>query len=212
MPHAQNVSDHIDDDEIHILEWKDGGTIVSVPPRLMEKVSVILNEKTSDIEQKLRTSIDISKKYGPVVTQYCLDNLSFFDTSPNVRKLTADDESTYETFMKGCNPKDSNMVDMDFLNPFHVFFGFFEDGKILSLGNYQRNTNDDKIAHIGILTSEQAKRKGYATLVIQSLLNDVNINGYVPQWRVRLDNPASQKLAGNFRFTEILRSYSLISS
>lgn len=42
LPHAEKVLDQIDDDEIYILEWKNGGTIVSVSSRLVEKVSVIL--------------------------------------------------------------------------------------------------------------------------------------------------------------------------
>lgn len=101
--------------------------------------------------------MNILKKHGPIITQYCLDDLGLFDTSLHVRKLTRTDISAYEAFMSTCDAKDSDMVDMDFANPFHVFFGFFEEGKILSLGNYQRDSNIDKIAHIGILTSAQAK-------------------------------------------------------
>jgi hypothetical protein len=213
LPHAEKVLDQIDDDEIYILEWKNGGTIVSVSSRLVEKVSVILWwGESSQIEQKLRASMNILKKHGPIITQYCLDDLGLFDTSLHVRKLTRTDISAYEAFMSTCDAKDSNMVDMDFANPFHVFFGFFEEGKILSLGNYQRDSNIDKIAHIGILTSAQAKWKGYATFVVQSLMNDITMNEYIPQWRVHLDNVASQKMAVDFKFSEILRSYSLISS
>ncbi len=113
--------------------------------------------------------------------------------------------------MNACDPKDQKMVCMDFQNPFHTFFAYCVDGKILSLGNYIRDDDEDMMAHIGIITLPEAKGKGYATHVTQALLNNTSHNGYVPQWRAHIENVISQKFAQELGFHEVLQTYSLIS-
>jgi hypothetical protein len=102
--------------------------------------------------------MDIVKKHGPQLGYYQFDEPTF-SVSSNVQNLAVSDPAPYEAFMSQCDPIDRNMVCMDFLNPFHTFFAYVENGKILSLGNYMRDNDADRLAHMGIVTLPEAKGK-----------------------------------------------------
>ena len=210
--HNKDASDPIDNEnEIYIFELHGGGTVVSVSAKMFERVSVILQTPCAEVEWQIRSEIEIVQKHGPQLGYYQF-NTPTFPVSPNVRYLTVSDASLYENFMNTCDSKERKMVGMDFANPYHTFFAYIQDGKILSLGNYMHDDDTDMLAHIGIITLPEAKGKWYATQVIQTLLNDTSAKWFVPQWRAHIDNHVSQKMAQDFGFELLLNSYSLITA
>jgi hypothetical protein len=49
--HTKDGPEPIDDEnEIYVFEWKSGGTVVSVSPKIFERVSAILQNPSSDTE------------------------------------------------------------------------------------------------------------------------------------------------------------------
>ena len=87
------------------------------------------------------------QKHGPQLGFYQFDSPTY-PISPSVSQLSVSDISAYEVFMNACDPMDRKMVCMDFANPYHTFFAYIEDGRIVSLGNYEREDNMDMLAHI----------------------------------------------------------------
>lgn len=59
------------------------------------------------------------------------------------------------------------------------------------------------LAHISVLTSPEHRRSGYGGLIAALAANDAFAAGLVPQWRARVDNRASRRLAERLGFAEI---------
>lgn len=58
------------------------------------------------------------------------------------------------------------------------------------------------IAHIAVLTAPEQRRRGYGGLIASLAANDAFAAGLVPQWRARVDNRASRRLAETLGFAE----------
>lgn len=197
---------------VSVVEWKEGGTIVTANESLIERVRAACMKNIWDVESAIRSVCDVNAKHWPVVTCTSFWPKITYPSHTDVRLLTQSDTAHYEQFMRSCDPQDIKSVCMDFANPFHVFYGYFEAGHLVSLANFIREDDMDQLAHIGILTTTQSRGKWYSTATVGSLLNDITENGYTPQWRARADNPTSLRMAESFGFSEILRGYSLAVS
>ncbi|MDN5724328.1 MAG: GNAT family N-acetyltransferase [Propionibacteriales bacterium] len=61
----------------------------------------------------------------------------------------------------------------------------------------------DIIAHLGVLTALDDRRRGHGGLVAAAAVNEALDAGLVPQWRARLDNRSSLALASVLGFERI---------
>lgn len=59
------------------------------------------------------------------------------------------------------------------------------------------------LAHIAVLTAPEHRRHGYGGLIAALAANDAFAAGLVPQWRARVDNRASRRLAETLGFAEV---------
>ena len=59
------------------------------------------------------------------------------------------------------------------------------------------------LGHLGVLTPPEQRRAGRGTVAAALALNDALDVGLVPQWRARVDNVASRRLARRLGFTEV---------
>lgn len=201
-----------DDSEIYVCEWKDGATVIITPPSLQSHVQELIRIRTTEsLETILRNSSSLpSIIFGPIITKYSLSRNALWKASSSVRKLLSSDENSYNDFLRACLPEDVNKVDMDFQNNFHRFFGYFHNEELQSVWNYQTDDEEDKLAHIWIITRPDSTGRGYAWEVVNALLQDIFDCGLLPQWRVHIDNIASNALADRFGFSETMRSYSIV--
>lgn len=59
------------------------------------------------------------------------------------------------------------------------------------------------LAHLGVLTPPEFRRRGHGGAAVALASNDALDAGLVPQWRARVENGASRRLATRLGFTEI---------
>ncbi len=59
------------------------------------------------------------------------------------------------------------------------------------------------IAHLGVLTAPQLRGRGFGAIAAATATNDALDAGLVPQWRARIENDASRKLAARLGFSEV---------
>jgi hypothetical protein len=59
------------------------------------------------------------------------------------------------------------------------------------------------LGHLGVLTPPEQRRSGRGTTAAALALNDALDAGLVPQWRTRVDNVASRRMARRLGFVEV---------
>lgn len=65
------------------------------------------------------------------------------------------------------------MDEEDFENPFYAFYGYRKNGELVSVGNIQRETIEDVIVNIGLITRPDARGEGYASNIANNLLHTI---------------------------------------
>ncbi|WP_375423595.1 GNAT family N-acetyltransferase [uncultured Friedmanniella sp.] len=111
----------------------------------------------------------------------------------------ADDSATAVALEKTCPPDDVREV------------GLAEMAKVfITLDDRDRPTAgagydewQGILGHLGALTAPEHRRSGRGTMAAALALNDALDVGLVPQWRARVDNVASRRLARRVGFTEV---------
>ena len=98
---------------------------------------------------------------------------------------------------------------MVFDDPNHTFFVLHQNEEVVSLCNYSTD-EETKIAHIGIITPKQFCGNGYATILVNSVVQNILESDLVPQYRAEWSNNASLGIAKSLGFTPVIESFSFV--
>ena len=79
-------------------------------------------------------------------------------------------------------------------------YGTVEDGSLAAIASWQQW--DATIAHVGVFTVAQARSRGLSTEVASAAVEHALASDYVPQWRVRVGNEPSWRVAQKLGFIE----------
>jgi hypothetical protein len=119
---------------------------------------------------------------------------------PGLRDVpVADDPASAVALEKACPPDDVSEV------------GLAEMGQVfVTLDDRERPTAgagydewQHILGHLGVLTAPEHRRSGRGTVAAALALNDALDVGLVPQWRARVDNVGSRRLARRLGFAEV---------
>jgi len=111
--------------------------------------------------------------------------------------------------MLSCSEHNKNQIDIDFKDPLHKLFWFFQENTLVSIWNYSIDIKSS-IAHIGILTLEQFQWKGCGKELVNWIILDILDNKLIPQYRVKKTNIPSNKIALSLWFTPVLETTTLV--
>jgi len=84
-----------------------------------------------------------------------------------------------------------------------VRYGLVDDDSLLAVATLQ-NWND-VLGHVGVFTAEHARRRGLASRVGTAAVSRALALGLVPQWRSRIGNDASARVADQLGFVALGR-------
>lgn len=135
-----------------------------------------------------------------VVGQAVLAYTDRYATLPGLREVPVDDDpATAVELEKRCPPDDVSEVG---LAEFRRIFVTLDDRERPTAGAGYDEWQGI-LGHLGVLTPPEHRRSGRGTLAAALALNDALDVGLVPQWRARVDNVASRRLARRLGFTEV---------
>lgn len=80
-------------------------------------------------------------------------------------------------------------------------FAIVEQSSLLALANLQ--IWNDELAHVGVFTAAPARGRGLAAKVSCAAVERAYTRGFVPQWRSRVGNHASARVAGKLGFVDL---------
>lgn len=119
---------------------------------------------------------------------------------PGLREVpVADDPATAVQLEKTCPPDDVSEVGLAELGRLFVTL----DHREQPTAGAGYDEWQGILGHLGVLTPPEHRRSGRGTVAAALALNDALDVGLVPQWRARVDNVASRRLARRLGFTEI---------
>lgn len=130
--------------------------------------------------------------------------LSFTDVSIDglPEAVTAADDATVATLEDLCPPEDVEEVGLAGMPDRWVVLGSSPEapGEKAPSAAAGFVVWADVLAHLGVLTASDQRRKGQGTVAAGLAVNAALAAGLLPQWRARADNEASQQLARRLGF------------
>jgi RimJ/RimL family protein N-acetyltransferase len=81
--------------------------------------------------------------------------------------------------------------------------GIVEDSDLVAIAAH--HNWDDALGHVAVFTARSARSRGLATTVASATVEQAMTDGLVPQWRVRVGNDASRRVAEKLGFVELGR-------
>lgn len=111
----------------------------------------------------------------------------------------ADDPAAAVELEKSCPPDDVSEVGLAELSRIFVTL----DDRDAPTAGAGYDEWQGILGHLGVLTPPEHRRTGRGTVAAALALNDALDGGLVPQWRSRVDNIGSRRLARRLGFTEV---------
>lgn len=111
----------------------------------------------------------------------------------------ADDPEIVAALERACPPDDVTEVGLSGLSRAVVTL----DDRAAPLAGAGYAEWQGILGHLGVLTPPEHRRAGHGTTAASLALNDALDAGLVPQWRTRVDNVASRRLARRLGLVEV---------
>ncbi len=172
-----------------MLEGMDGSVRTVLRPELIERIGPLAAGATStaDIQDQLaRGGVSL---HDPDYLFYLpVDTSIVPDRSVAARLLTIEDRDTFEAFQADASEQDRDdaFVEIDHW----AVFGCFDGNRLVSAASAYPWENAP-VADLGVLTLPDVRGKGFARAVVLTISDFSRQEGYEPQYRCQLDNPAS---------------------
>ncbi|CAM3783059.1 GNAT family N-acetyltransferase [Xenorhabdus thuongxuanensis] len=186
------------DNRVMVLETSNSRVMAVLAPELAEKADLYHQEKMSE-------SIFRQKLNEANITLHGADYIFYFpeteksqllqENPDNMqRQLTEEkDGEVFSAFQASASEQDLDNAYVE-LDHWAVFGSFDEQNRLVSAASMYP-WNDSQLADMGVLTLESFRSKGYARKVVRAISQYACAQGYEPQFRCQLDNPASAALA-----------------
>ncbi len=143
------------------------------------------------------TLVELSRKHGGRSLGEA--QLYFSDTLPNLEVLRSTAVSSDQEFVDGlermCPPDDVSEAGLGSLDHRFILVDDRspEDPAPLAGAGYEPQAGI--LAHLRVLTAPQHRGRGLGGRIAAVAVEEAMAAGYVPQWRARVDNTASQRAA-----------------
>ncbi len=180
---------------------------------------MILEQSTGEV--RAAVTLDVFKRIGPIeangwsltqlkqklnnaavqlhgadkifyVTDDAKSQLLRVPIAPFIRQLTPADESIFCEFEAAASKEDCEGASVRFDD--WLVLGAFEGGRLVAAASTYQWDNA-RIADVGVLTLNRARRKGYATNLLIGCASRAMCNDFQLQYRCQVDNPPSSALA-----------------
>lgn len=181
-----------------MLEQEDGAVRAAVSPDVAERIAAQGVARLS--ARDLRVHLDLAgvALHDPDYLFYLPDTVRQvpdFETSP--RLLTEADRAAFDQFHQAASEQDREdaFVELDHW----AVVGVFEKGRLVSAASMCLWA-DSPVADLGVLTLPDARGRGFARAVVQSINAVSKQRGHEPQYRCQLYNHASVALARSCGF------------
>jgi predicted GNAT family acetyltransferase len=176
--------------------------LITLSESYFEKIKNKFNREIfiDDFEEFI-TGIDF--KFNPADLIYYLDQYSFksrISNNPNikVRLLTMNDLNIFNQMTENCSEED---LDAGFVDLEHtIVVGLFANSKLVVCASAYPFLNSESIYDIGYITDPGHRGQGLATICTSHLVENILINGKVPQIRMQPDLISSIKVAEKLGF------------
>jgi len=148
------------------------------------------------VERALTGRID--RVFGPTYLGY-LDALDSVRQDPNVRLLSRNDIGALNDLRESVTSQD---LEYSGLNPDQliVIAGYFIDGMLVSAAGYK--VWGGQIAHIGVLTREDARGAGYGRACVRGIVAHAIEQGLIAQYQALYENTRSLAIARSLGFED----------
>jgi GNAT superfamily N-acetyltransferase len=158
------------------------------PLDLHSLVSVLGDEVERAVEARLAYVDDVS--FRPVAAEHVI---AVLDSDPRIAALAA-----------ASNPLEWGEASVD--EPCDYRVGVVENDAPAALAAIATvRVWADAIGHLSVFTAAPARRRGLASRVATAVTEQALANGVVPQWRSRVGNDASERVADRLGFAPLGR-------
>ncbi|MHA7261964.1 GNAT family N-acetyltransferase [Arthrobacter sp. TMN-37] len=131
--------------------------------------------------------------------------LYFSDTLPALEALRSAAVSSDREFVEGlermCPPDDVSEAGLGGLEHRFVLVDDSRPEEPVPLAGAGYEPWAGILAHLSVLTAPQHRGRGLAARIASVAVEEAMAAGFVPQWRARVDNPASQRAARRTGFS-----------
>lgn len=182
-----------------MLTTADGSVRAVVRPEVAERAGIAIEDGLSAQELKPRLKQAGVVLHDPDYLFYLpADERGAPDRAGEVRKLSEADRVAFDRFYYAASEQDRDdaWVELDHW----AVFGCFDGDRLVSAASMNL-WDDSPIADLGVLTLPDARGKGFARAVVETINRFSRARGYEPQYRCQLDNQASVALAGSCGLT-----------
>lgn len=209
------TSSGLPENEFFVFEHLSAGRIISVHDKYVGRVTDLIDREWYNFDG-LKNAFQFlvqknTKILWPVASLYLFSTEKLLPLDSRVEQIWNKDKKMYDHFMKSCVDGEIKEVNMDFEDLTHRFFILHQDWNIVSLCNYSIDEKT-KIAHIWIITPKKYQWNGYGKALVNTVVQDILKNNFVPQYRADTTNIASCKIAESLGFTPVLESYSFVAN
>jgi len=184
-----------EDHRVMVFETADGRVLAAVTPGLEEKLNLTRRPIRSPDAFRQRLN-----EFG--VTLHTADCMFYFteaakqslqdDQPVGIRRLTGRDQTTFAEFRSAAAEQDveNAAVELDHW----AVFGAFEQNRLVSAVSAYP-WGGAQIADVGVLTLAPFRGRGHARKLVRAISHYAIGQGYEPQYRCQVDNPASLAVA-----------------
>jgi len=195
--------DRAHDDRAAILRTADDDLVsIAVSPALADvltnDIAALGNPTEADIRAALATRGVMLNGADNVfyLSESAADDILRDTGSANVRPLTDRDADIFASFKAAVSEEDWDGAYVE-LDHWAAFGTFDEHGHLASIGSMYPWDDVFPLADIGVLTLDSARGRGHANTLVREMFRYALTQGFEPQYRCRLDNAASIKLAAS---------------
>ena len=176
-----------------MLEMVNGPVQAVVTPDIAKQVGIANSDVLSADDLKDRLAHAGITLHDPDYLFYLSTNVQPASNAADTpRQLTDADRTAFDVFYNAASEQDREdaWVELDHW----AAFGYFDGDRLVSAASMTL-WDDSPVADLGVLTLADARGKGFARAVVESINRFSRQEGYEPQYRCQLDNHASVALA-----------------
>ncbi len=186
-----------DDSEAMVLKTADRKVMAAVTPALAEKLAMSARRDLSEpVFLRMLQEAGITLHDADYIFYLAEgEKAALLRERPasSVRLLTADDAAVFAAFQSSAPEED---LDAAYVELDHwLVFGAFEGDRLACAASMYPWKEESRLVDMGILTLATHRGKGHARSVVRAISRHALGQGYEPQYRCQLDNPASAALA-----------------
>jgi hypothetical protein len=161
----------------------------------------ILGEAPADLSALIEIlGNDVERVVGAARLAYT-DEVTFRPVATDGVTGVGDDDARLAALKAASDRSEWSEASVD--EPCELRYGVVDDNSLLSVATLQ--IWNDALGHVGVFSAAHARRRGLASRVGSAAIEHGLALGLVPQWRSRIGNDASARVADQLGFVDLGR-------